>query len=144
MFDKVCGTDNIRRDLKAGKTATEIVRSWKPGEDEFRRKREKYLLYADVVLTKAAPVNESKPAPTPAPRPAAAAEAKAELPTTPTGSVPQQPPPLIITVSRGDSPAKIANDFNISASDIAEANPGVNLNKLKVGQQLKIPRCVAK
>src|SRR5438477_5504937 len=45
MFDKVCGTDDIRRDLKAGKTATEIVRSWKPGEEEFRQKREKYLLY---------------------------------------------------------------------------------------------------
>ena len=45
MFDKVNGTDATRRDLAAGRSAASIVRSWKMGEDNFRKMREKYLLY---------------------------------------------------------------------------------------------------
>jgi uncharacterized protein YbbC (DUF1343 family) len=45
MFDKVNGTDATRKALQEGKTAAEIVTSWKPAEDAFRKKREKYLLY---------------------------------------------------------------------------------------------------
>lgn len=45
MFDKVNGTDATRKALQEGKTAAEIVASWKPGEDAFRKKRQKYLLY---------------------------------------------------------------------------------------------------
>ena len=45
MFDKVNGTDATRKALQAGKPAAEIVASWKRGEDSFRAKRKKYLLY---------------------------------------------------------------------------------------------------
>lgn len=45
MFDKVNGTDATRKALQAGRTAAEIVASWKPGEEAFRKLRAKYLLY---------------------------------------------------------------------------------------------------
>ncbi len=45
MFDKVNGTDATRKALQAGVPASEIVKSWKAGEEEFRKKRKKYLLY---------------------------------------------------------------------------------------------------
>ena len=144
MFDKVSGTDEIRRQLKAGKSAAEVVESWAPGEEAFRRRRQKYLLYTDVALTKSAPTNESKPPATVEPKTAPVVEIRPAPPPIATDSAPQSFPPLIITVSNGDSAAKIAQDLGISASDIAEANPGVNLNRLKAGQKLKIPRTQAK
>jgi uncharacterized protein YbbC (DUF1343 family) len=45
MFDKVNGTDATRKALQSDKPAAEIVASWKPGEDAFRKQRKKYLLY---------------------------------------------------------------------------------------------------
>jgi len=45
MFDKVNGTDATRQALQAGKSAAEIVASWKAGEAAFRKQREKHLLY---------------------------------------------------------------------------------------------------
>lgn len=45
MFDKVNGSDSVRLGLQSGKTAKEIVESWKPDEEKFRKQREKYLLY---------------------------------------------------------------------------------------------------
>jgi uncharacterized protein YbbC (DUF1343 family) len=45
MFDKVNGTDATRRALQAGKSAAEIVASWKLGEEKFRQERKEYLLY---------------------------------------------------------------------------------------------------
>jgi uncharacterized protein YbbC (DUF1343 family) len=45
MFDKVNGTDATRKALQAGTPAAEIVASWKPGEDAFLQRRQKYLLY---------------------------------------------------------------------------------------------------
>jgi uncharacterized protein YbbC (DUF1343 family) len=45
MFDKVNGTDATRKALQAGTPAAEIVASWKPGEEAFLQKRQKYLLY---------------------------------------------------------------------------------------------------
>ena len=144
MFDKVSGTDEIRRQLKAGKSAAEVVESWAPGEEAFRRRRQKYLLYTDLALTKSAPTNESKPPAMAEPKTAPVVETRPAPPPIETDSTPQSFPPLIITVSNGDSAAKIAQDLGISASDIAEANPGVNLNRLKAGQKLKIPRTQVK
>ncbi len=144
MFDKVSGTDEIRRQLKAGKSAAEVVESWTAGEEAFRQRRQKYLLYTDVALTKSAPTNESKPPATVEPKTAPVVEIRPAPPVIETNSAPQSFPPLIITVSNGDSAAKIAKDLGISASDIAEANPGVNLNRLKPGQKLKIPRTQVK
>jgi uncharacterized protein YbbC (DUF1343 family) len=45
MFDKVNGTDASRKALEAGAPASEIVASWKAGEQAFRKERKKYLLY---------------------------------------------------------------------------------------------------
>jgi uncharacterized protein YbbC (DUF1343 family) len=45
MFDKVNGTAAMRQALQAGKSAAEIVASWKAGEEKFRQDRRKYLLY---------------------------------------------------------------------------------------------------
>jgi len=144
MFDKVCGTDEIRRQLKAGKSAAEVVESWKAGEEAFRRLRQKYLLYTDAAVTRSAPVEDHKSPPVMETKPEAAVESRPAPPPIATNSAPPSLPPVIILVSKGDSAAKIAQDFGISASDIAEANPGVNLNRLKVGQKLKIPRTQAK
>jgi uncharacterized protein YbbC (DUF1343 family) len=45
MFDKVNGTDSMRRALQDGKSAAEIVASWRAGEEKFREDRKKFLLY---------------------------------------------------------------------------------------------------
>ena len=45
MFDKVNGTDMIRRDLAAGRSGDQIVKSWHKDEARFRQQRTKYLLY---------------------------------------------------------------------------------------------------
>lgn len=45
MFDKVNGTDATRKALQASASAADIVASWKRGEEQFRKKRQKYLLY---------------------------------------------------------------------------------------------------
>lgn len=45
MFDKVNGSDKPRTQMQAGVSAAEIVASWKLGEEAFRVKRQKFLLY---------------------------------------------------------------------------------------------------
>lgn len=45
MFDKVCGTDAIRRMYLEGKSADEILRYWNSGRESFMAKRERYLIY---------------------------------------------------------------------------------------------------
>ncbi len=45
MFDKVNGTDAVRKALQAGKPAASIVAAWHADETAFRAKRRKYLIY---------------------------------------------------------------------------------------------------
>jgi len=45
MFNKVMGTNQVRKDLVAGKRAEEIIGSWQPEMNKFMKTREKYLLY---------------------------------------------------------------------------------------------------
>lgn len=45
MFDKVCGTDQIRRKLLAGATADDIIAWWTPDLKRYITRREQYLLY---------------------------------------------------------------------------------------------------
>lgn len=47
FFDKLAGTDELRKQIIAGKTEAEIKASWKPALDEYKEKRKKYLLYKD-------------------------------------------------------------------------------------------------
>lgn len=45
MFDKVMGTDEVRKSLMQGISASSIIASWQKGIDEFMNLRKKYLLY---------------------------------------------------------------------------------------------------
>ena len=47
FFDKLCGTDEIRKLIEAGKNEKEIRASYQKELDEFKEKRKKYLLYTD-------------------------------------------------------------------------------------------------
>jgi uncharacterized protein YbbC (DUF1343 family) len=45
MFDKVMGGDGARTSLAAGQSGASLVQSWKPQEEAFRQRRQKYLMY---------------------------------------------------------------------------------------------------
>jgi len=45
MFDKVNGTDAMRLALQNGRRASDIVASWRTGEEQFRTDRKQFLLY---------------------------------------------------------------------------------------------------
>jgi LysM repeat protein len=148
MFDKVCGTDEVRRQLKTGKSASEIVESWRAGEETFRQRRRNYLLYGDPASVQPVPATGSKPVPAAESKRVLVAESKQApivdstliwLPTS-TNSRAALLTPLFITVSKGDTAEKIAQDLGVTVSDLAEANPGTNVSRLKVGQKLKVPR----
>jgi len=47
FFDKLAGTDELRKQIIAGKTEDEIRASWQPKINEFKEIRRKYLLYPD-------------------------------------------------------------------------------------------------
>ncbi|HUH33628.1 MAG TPA: DUF1343 domain-containing protein [Daejeonella sp.] len=44
-FDKLAGTENLRKQIIAGKTEQEIRESWEPGLSQYKIMRKKYLLY---------------------------------------------------------------------------------------------------
>lgn len=44
-FDKLAGTSLLREQIIAGKTEAEIRKSWEPGLIQFKKIREKYLMY---------------------------------------------------------------------------------------------------
>jgi uncharacterized protein YbbC (DUF1343 family) len=44
-FDRLAGTDKLRQQIIAGKTESEIRKSWEPELTEFKKIREKYLIY---------------------------------------------------------------------------------------------------
>ena len=45
FFDKLAGTDKLKKQIIAGKTAREIKATWKEGLEEFKKIRKKYLIY---------------------------------------------------------------------------------------------------
>jgi len=47
FFDKLAGTDQLRKQIQDGLTPEQIRKSWKPALDNFRKIRAKYLLYED-------------------------------------------------------------------------------------------------
>jgi uncharacterized protein YbbC (DUF1343 family) len=47
FFDKLAGTDKVRKQIMAGATAAELRKSWKVDLDAYRMLRAKYLLYKD-------------------------------------------------------------------------------------------------
>ena len=47
FFDKLAGTDLLRKQIMEGKSEQEIRKSWQPALDKFKIIRKKYLLYPD-------------------------------------------------------------------------------------------------
>ncbi len=45
FFDKLAGSDQMRKQISAGLSEDEIRDSWEPRLEDFKKKREKYLLY---------------------------------------------------------------------------------------------------
>ena len=45
FFDKLAGTTELRKQIEAGISEEEIRATWQPGLDEFKKIREKYLIY---------------------------------------------------------------------------------------------------
>jgi uncharacterized protein YbbC (DUF1343 family) len=45
FFDKLAGTDQLRKDILAGKSETEIKAGWKKGLEGYKEMREKYRMY---------------------------------------------------------------------------------------------------
>ena len=45
FFDKLAGSDKLRKQIIAGMKPAEIKRSWQKGLDEFKKIRENYLIY---------------------------------------------------------------------------------------------------
>jgi uncharacterized protein YbbC (DUF1343 family) len=44
-FDKLAGTENLRKQIVAGASESEIRKSWEPGLSDYKEMRKKYLLY---------------------------------------------------------------------------------------------------
>lgn len=47
FFDKLAGSDELRKQIVSGKTADEIKNSWKKDLEDFQRIRAKYVIYED-------------------------------------------------------------------------------------------------
>ena len=47
-FEKLAGTDQLRKQIKAGKSEAEIRASWEPALSKYKEIRKKYLFYPDV------------------------------------------------------------------------------------------------
>jgi len=45
FFTKLAGTRKLQQQIEAGKSESEIRKSWKTGLDQFKKMREKYLIY---------------------------------------------------------------------------------------------------
>lgn len=45
FFEKLAGTDQLRKDIVAGKSEEQIRASWQKGLSEFKKIRDKYLIY---------------------------------------------------------------------------------------------------
>jgi len=48
FFDKLAGSDNLRKQIEAGLSEKKIKQSWQKGLNEFREIREKYLIYKEI------------------------------------------------------------------------------------------------
>ena len=47
FFDKLAGSESLKKMISQSKSEEEIVASWQPGIDAFKKTRAKYLLYED-------------------------------------------------------------------------------------------------
>ncbi len=123
-LDKAAGSDRWRKELRMGRSAAEIVRQWEAGEESFRRLRRRYLLYPEAGVAKVtAPLHAVGPGKGPPSRAGSKAGKGGRG----------------VTVERGDTAYQIAREFGVTVSALAEANPGVDLARLKPGAWLRVP-----
>ena len=47
FFDTLAGSDDLRKQIVAGKSEAEIKASWKPDLEKFSKIRSKYVIYED-------------------------------------------------------------------------------------------------
>lgn len=81
--------------------------------------------------------------PTPVPQTPTAVQPPTPIPPTPIPPTPTPAGPISHTISEGDTLARLAVEFLGDASrwpEIAAANPGMDPNKVHVGQEIFIPR----
>jgi uncharacterized protein YbbC (DUF1343 family) len=45
FFNTLAGTDELKKQILAGKSEAEIRESWKAGHEEYKKRRDKYLIY---------------------------------------------------------------------------------------------------
>ena len=122
MFDKVNGSDATRLALQSGVTAARIVRSWQPGEEAFRKRRQKYLLYET-----ASPVRIPQMA-----GPSGNPVALREPPRTP-------PETKTLVWTKGDTAYRISRDYNVTLAELQAANPGVRFDRIQPGRKIQVP-----
>lgn len=63
-------------------------------------------------------------------------------PITPTATptpVPATPTPIIYTVQQGDTPDRIAERYGVETEALLEANPGLDPQRMQVGDEIRIP-----
>jgi uncharacterized protein YbbC (DUF1343 family) len=138
MFDKINGTDRVRNALASGQSTADLIRSWEADQRRFRVRRQPYLLYPEPAdpVPPVRTTSETRAPRVPPPRA-----------TAPAGVSPVQPAPsqpladhYLVTIRRGDTLSKIAKDLGTTVSEIVEANPGLDAHRVRVGQQIKVPR----
>ena len=47
FFNKLAGTDALKKQIEAGLSFEEIKKTWQPGLEAFKQVRKKYLIYED-------------------------------------------------------------------------------------------------
>jgi uncharacterized protein YbbC (DUF1343 family) len=139
MFDKVNGTDKTRASLTAGRSAADLTRTWQADEQAFRVLRQPYLLYPNPMGTTFSAPPATDPSTPRVPPRSSTARPEPSQTAQPT-SVPAPTGHYLITIRRGDTLSKIAKDLGVSVSEIVEANPGMDANRIRIGQQIKVPR----
>jgi uncharacterized protein YbbC (DUF1343 family) len=111
LFDKAVGSDRLREQWRRGYGAAALARSWRSGEESFRRARWRYLLYRD------------------------SAGAGAVTHSGAAGGSYRE-----VVIQRGDTLYGIARAYGVPLEDLMAANPRVEATRLQVGARLRVPK----
>ncbi len=94
---------------------------------------------APVEVAPAQPAPAAQPAEPVAAKPAEPKPVEAEPVAPAPKPVVAEPETTTYVVRRGDYLAKICKTYNIKQSAVLKANPGLDANKIRVGQKIKLP-----
>lgn len=85
-------------------------------------------------------ISSGVPAPS-ATAPSATSSDRAEMPSAPVESTPERTPAgNTYAIQAGDNFVKIANKLEVGLQALLDANPGVDHRRLRIGQEIRIPR----